>query len=117
MKTITKVGLLGAVTGALGYYFYGSEDAKKNRSSAISWMKKAEKEVAERVEELSDAAFNEKNYKKIAHEVGEKYRTLHKLSTRDVVKFVNIISDAWEDLKDQAQDTASDVRREVRGRR
>ncbi len=117
MKTITKVGLIGAITGAVGYYFYGSEDAKKNRTAAMSWMKKAEKEVEERISELADEALNKKNYQKIAEEVGEKYRLLHKLSSRDVIKFVNIISDAWEDLKDQAEDTVDDVKKGIRGRR
>ncbi len=114
MNTITKVGLVGAIAGAMGYYFYGSENAKKNRSHALEWMKKAEKEVFERVSELKDSAFNEKNYKKIVNEVGEKYRMLHKLSSKEIVRFITVVSDAWEDLKEEAGEAAHDVRREVR---
>ncbi|MDD5050719.1 MAG: hypothetical protein PHV93_03180 [Candidatus Pacebacteria bacterium] len=110
MKTVTKLGLLGAVAG-VGYYLYGSEHAKKHREAASSWMKKAQKEVASQVKKLKEETLTKENYEKIVEEVGKKYQLLLSLKNEEVTKFVDILDGAWEDLKGQAHTTAKVIKR------
>ena len=104
MKKTGKMGVVAgiaaAATAAAGaYYLYYSKNAKKNRTAVKAWTVKAEKEILAEAKKLTEATFNEKNYRAIVAAVTAKYKKLKKFQEVEGNEFMTALGSAWEHVK------------------
>lgn len=93
-------GIAAAATAAAGaYYLYYSKNARKNRAAVKVWTVKAEKEILAEAKKLTEATFNEKNYKAIVATVTAKYQKLKKFKEVEGNEFMTALGSAWTHVK------------------
>lgn len=114
MKTRSKI-LVAAAAGvaAVGYYFYGSKNAKQNRKIAAAWAEKMKKDVLKQVkgmEVASQAAIG-----RAIDSVSEAYKKGAKnLNKKDLAKAVTELKKNWKLLREEAGKAGSAVTAKVK---
>jgi len=77
---------LAAVGAAAGYYFYGSDDAKKHRQMAAKWARDLKKEVTLQTKKLKN--IDPEDYAKIVSAVAKRLSDARKDSLASGIKAV-----------------------------
>lgn len=77
---------LAAVGAAAGYYFYGSDDAKKHRQIAAKWARDLKKEVALQTKKLKN--IDPEDYARIVSAVAKRLSDARKDSVATGTKVV-----------------------------
>jgi len=98
--TMRNVGIgLGAaaVAAAGAYFFYGSPNAKKNRTKLKSWMMMAKAEVLEALEEAK--SMTQEEYEDLVEDVAEAYAALQTATKKDIVDFKKEMKDHWNKIE------------------
>jgi hypothetical protein len=90
---LTVAALAAGAAGA--YYFYGKNGAK-NRKTLKGWMVKAQGEVMEKVEDLTDVS--QKTYYGIVEDVLKKYKKLQKIAPNEVALLTKELKGHWASI-------------------
>lgn len=92
------VGLTAAAVAAVGgYFFYGSPDAKKNRTKAKSWMLRAKAEVLEGLEGAKHLTKEE--YEELVDRVAKGYKAAKRASGTELAEFAREMHAHWQDIE------------------
>lgn len=111
-------GVLAAVAaaGAAGYYFYGSDDAKKHRNATAKWAKGLKNDVVREAKKLKD--LDEKAMAVIVDQASKAYKGLEDVSAADLKAAVSELKGNWESVKKELKRTGarakSAVKKEVK---
>lgn len=103
-KIIAEIGAgLAAVgaTAATGYYFYGSNDAKKHRKLAVKWVNDMQKEVlkeAKRLKSVTPEAFAD-----VVDRVAKTYQDVRMLSAVEVKRAVKELKENLDIVQHDAK--------------
>lgn len=101
--TGAKIAAVGAV--ALGtYLLYGSENAKRNRKKAKSWMLKAKAEALEAVEKAK--SLDRESYQKIIDNIEAKYKKLKHVDNKDLARLAIELKSHYDDAAKKVKKTA-----------
>jgi hypothetical protein len=100
-----KVGLgLAAVAAAAGaYYFYG-KNGSQHRKQLKGWMVKAQGEVMEKIEGLTD--LTENSYYKVVSDVMAKYKNLKTVTPKELDSMAKELKGHWSMIKSQVMSSA-----------
>lgn len=93
---VGAAAVLAAVAAGGAYYLYGTKEGRQKREKAAAWVAKARADVAREAKKLRDVALDEKHYKQIVKSVGEKYKEMKKLDTKDVLEFIKNVGAEWK---------------------
>ena len=92
------VGLTAAAVAAVGgYFFYGSPDAKKNRTKAKSWMLRAKAEVLEGLEGAKHLTKEE--YAELVDRVAKGYKAAKSASGAELAEFAREMHAHWRTIE------------------
>lgn len=86
-----------AAAAAAGAYFLYGKDGAKNRKAVRSWMLKMRGEVLEKMERMRE--IDEKAYRNLVREVGEKYRRIKGMQPAEVAAVMKELTDQWKHIK------------------
>jgi hypothetical protein len=107
------VGLV-AVGAALaaGYYFYMSDNAKKNRKMVAEWATSLKDEVMDKAKTLKDNVTKE-SLASIIDEVAQTYYTAKNVSKEEVMEAVKELKDNWSKVLDELKNSKKTVKSAV----
>lgn len=98
VKGVEAGAALAAVAGAAaGYYFYGTQNAKKHRSAASAWAKGMKADVHKQVKSLKN--IDAKSVAKIVDQASKSYQSAKGASTVDVALAAKELKANWKTIK------------------
>jgi vacuolar-type H+-ATPase subunit H len=114
MKTRSKIIVAAAAAGmaAVGYYFYGSKNAKQNRKIAAVWADRMKKDVVKQVKGLEVAS--QEAVQGAIDSVSKAYVGAKNLNQKDLAKAVAELKKNWKLLRDEAGKAGSSVTSKVK---
>ncbi|MBP9855730.1 MAG: hypothetical protein KBC48_00265 [Candidatus Pacebacteria bacterium] len=101
----------GLAAAGAGYYFYGSEDAKKHRQSAAKWAQNLKREVVKEVKRLKK--IDSKQVAGVVDEVAGAYATVRGLKAADLEQAAKELKSNWQKLKAELKPAAKKRRKAV----
>ena len=90
------LGLMAAAAAAGAYYFYG-KDGAKHRKDLKGWMVKAQGEVMEKIEGLTD--LTENSYYQTVNDVMAKYKKLKTITPKELDALTKELKAHWKAIK------------------
>lgn len=97
-----SAGLVAAgAVAAAGYYFYGSEKAKKHRKIASKWAANMKKEVLQEAKKLEDVS--SKTIAVVVDRVAKTYRADRTTDAADLKRAATELKTNWEKLQREAK--------------
>lgn len=87
---------MAGAAAAAGYYFYGSDKAKKHRASAVKWAEGFKKEVVKEARMLS--RIDKKKVGAIVDDVVHAYRAAKKADVKEIGKAASELKKNWHRL-------------------
>ena len=118
MSTAGKVeigaGVLAAVAAAsaAGYYFYGSDNAKKHRNATAKWAKGLKNDVVREAKKLKD--LDEKAMAVIVDQAAKAYKGLDDVTPGDLRAAVSELKGNWENVKKELRRTGAKAKSAVK---
>jgi hypothetical protein len=101
------IGLAAVAAAAAGaYYFYGKDGAKR-RKQLKGWMVKAQGEVMESVEKLSDVS--QATYEKVVNDVVKKYKGLKHATPAELASLTKELKGHWTAIKSEMDKVSKKV--------
>lgn len=98
VKGVEAGAALAAVAGAAaGYYFYGTQNAKKHRQAATSWAKGLKKDVHTQVKNLKK--IDAKSVATIVDKASKSYQTAKGASKTDVMMAAKELKANWKAIQ------------------
>jgi hypothetical protein len=98
VKGVEAGAALAAVAGAAaGYYFYGTQHAKKHRQAATTWAKGLKKDVHTQVKNLKK--IDAKSVAKIVDQASKSYQTAKGASKSDVMMAAKELKANWKAIQ------------------
>ena len=98
VKGVEAGAALAAVAGAAaGYYFYGTQHAKKHRQAATTWAKGLKKDVHTQVKNLKK--IDAKSVAKIVDQASKSYQTAKGASKTDVMMAAKELKANWKAIQ------------------
>lgn len=89
--------LAALAAGAAGYYFYGTQNAKKHRHAASAWAKGLKKDVQSQVKSLKK--IDAKSVAKIVDQASKSYQTAKGASKGDVMMAAKELKANWKNIQ------------------
>lgn len=98
VKGIEAGAALAAVAGvAAGYYFYGTEKAKKHRHAASAWAKGLKSDVTKQVKNLKK--IDAQSVAKVVDQASKAYHTAKGASKTDVQQAAKELKKNWKNIQ------------------
>lgn len=98
VKGVEAGAALAAMAGAAaGYYFYGTQNAKKHRQAATSWAKGLKRDVHTQVKKLKK--IDAKSVAKIVDQASKTYQTAKGASKIDVQMAAKELKANWKTIQ------------------
>lgn len=98
VKGVEAGAALAAVAGAAaGYYFYGTQNAKKHRQAATAWAKGLKKDVHAQVKSLKK--IDAQSVAKIVDKASKSYQTAKGASKGDVMMAAKELKANWKSIQ------------------
>jgi hypothetical protein len=98
VKSVEAGAALAAVAGAAaGYYFYGTQNAKKHRQAATTWAKGLKKDVHTQVKKLKK--IDAQSVAKIVDQASKTYQTAKGASKGDVMMAAKELKANWKTIQ------------------
>jgi hypothetical protein len=94
-------GIAAIGTAAVGYYFYGSKQAKQHRGAAVKWAADMKKEVMREAKKAKE--INAKDFAKIVDMITKTYADIRTVDTKDVKRAASELKANWEVVVREAQ--------------
>ena len=102
---------VAAAGGALGYYFYGSQDAITNRKTAARWAQKLRSDVVKEIKSLEK--INQKQLFAIISSAAGQFESMKKVDSKDVMSAVKELKSHWKDLIEEVKVAPKSVKKQV----
>ncbi len=102
------LGLAAVAAAAAGAYFFYGPNGSKNRKHLKSWAVKAQGEVMEKIEKLSDVS--EKSYNATVDEVLSKYKKLKHVAPKELAEVAKELKSSWKSVKAEVAKAAKKVK-------
>jgi len=94
-----------AAAGAAGYYFYGTQHAKKHRQAASKWAKGLQKDVQKRVKSLSK--IDAKAVGRIVDDAAAAYQGVRGVAATDVGMAAAELKRNWNKIQGEFKPSAA----------
>lgn len=93
----------GVAAAAAGYYFYGSDSAKKHRKVTVKWANDMKKEVIKETKRLKSAT--PKAFAVIVDRVSKTYQGARAIDIAEVKRAAKELKANWETVQHEAKRT------------
>lgn len=93
-KLAEAVGTGAVLAAAAGYYFYGTQNAKKHRSAASAWAKNLKKDVVKQAANVKK--LDAQSVSKIVDQAAKSYHTAKGVSVVDVKAAAKELKKNWK---------------------
>jgi hypothetical protein len=103
------VGLAAAAAGV--YYLFKTKSGAKARASAARWASGLQKDVLKELKNVTAAG--EKEYKKVIHDVAERYEKLKGIDSKDLASLVRDLEGHWSAVRKEFTAGAQAVKKTV----
>ena len=103
-----------AAAGAAGYYFYGSDGAKKHRAAAAKWTKNLKNDVVKRAKKLPK--IDAKTLAVIVDEAASAYQNARGVSREDLAGAAKELKKHWNRVAAELQKPRSAAKAVKKGR-
>jgi len=106
MKKQTKIaagvgaGLAAATAAGLGYYFYASKNAKKNRRIAARWASGLKSDVVKQAKRIRD--LDRDTVLAAVEKAAKGYEAVRGVDTREIKRAVQELKTHWKDIAKEA---------------
>ena len=114
-KTAAEVGAgLAALAAAAsaGYYFYGSDNAKKHRAAASKWAKGMKNDVVKEAKKLQKVS--QKDIAKIVDKAAAAYATARSVNPQEVKAAAAELKKNWKRVSEEVSSRASKAVKSVK---
>ena len=100
LSSFVKGAMMATV--ALGYLFFASKNAKRNREMVDGWMENAKAEVMDKMKKVQN--LSKQKYYEIVDSVSDKYSALKEVGQEKADEFREELRRKWQEAEEEEED-------------